>query len=192
MSTACGSKPTTAHRSTSSIRRAACRSRACPSSVSPRRAARSTPAAKAGPAWRALTAAQRAAILRAWHDLMLEHADDLARIMTAEQGKPLAEAKGRNHLCGLVSRVVRRGGQGSLWRHDPVARRRQADHRDQGADRRLRGNHPVEFPRGNDHTQGRARARRGLHDRRQACRGDPALRVCARACPNARACPRAC
>ncbi|WP_027214540.1 NADP-dependent succinate-semialdehyde dehydrogenase [Burkholderia sp. WSM2232] len=48
----------------------------------------------AWPAWRASTAKQRAAILRKWHDLMVEHADDLALILTTEQGKPLAEAKG--------------------------------------------------------------------------------------------------
>jgi len=48
----------------------------------------------AWPAWRALTAKQRGAILRAWHDLIVAHADDLARLMTAEQGKPLAEARG--------------------------------------------------------------------------------------------------
>ncbi|WP_341318661.1 NADP-dependent succinate-semialdehyde dehydrogenase [Paraburkholderia sp. IMGN_8] len=48
----------------------------------------------AWPAWRATTAKHRAAVLRKWHDLMLEHADDLAQILTAEQGKPLAEAKG--------------------------------------------------------------------------------------------------
>jgi len=46
------------------------------------------------PKWRALTAGERAAILRRWHDLMLEHKEDLARLMTAEQGKPLAEARG--------------------------------------------------------------------------------------------------
>jgi succinate-semialdehyde dehydrogenase/glutarate-semialdehyde dehydrogenase len=46
------------------------------------------------PAWRATTAKQRATILRKWHDLMLENADDLAKILTTEQGKPLAEAKG--------------------------------------------------------------------------------------------------
>ena len=44
--------------------------------------------------WRAMLAKDRAAILRRLHDLMLAHADDLAAIMTAEQGKPLAEAKG--------------------------------------------------------------------------------------------------
>ncbi|RDK03209.1 NADP-dependent succinate-semialdehyde dehydrogenase [Paraburkholderia lacunae] len=46
------------------------------------------------PAWRATTAKHRASVLRKWHDLMLEHADDLAQILTTEQGKPLAEAKG--------------------------------------------------------------------------------------------------
>ena len=51
-------------------------------------------AAKAWPAWKALTAKARAAILMKWFHLLHQHADDLARIMTAEQGKPLAEAKG--------------------------------------------------------------------------------------------------
>ena len=46
------------------------------------------------PAWRARTAEERARILRRWFDLMIEHQDDLARIMTSEQGKPLSEAKG--------------------------------------------------------------------------------------------------
>ena len=46
------------------------------------------------PAWRDLPAAQRATLLEAWHDLMMEHQDDLGRLMTLEQGKPLAEAKG--------------------------------------------------------------------------------------------------
>jgi succinate-semialdehyde dehydrogenase/glutarate-semialdehyde dehydrogenase len=51
-------------------------------------------ASRAFPAWRAKTAKERSAILRAWTALMLEHADDLARILTAEQGKPINEAKG--------------------------------------------------------------------------------------------------
>jgi len=45
-------------------------------------------------AWRSKLAKERAAILRKWFNLMLENADDLAVLMTAEQGKPLAEAKG--------------------------------------------------------------------------------------------------
>ncbi|WP_027817478.1 NAD-dependent succinate-semialdehyde dehydrogenase [Paraburkholderia bannensis] len=46
------------------------------------------------PAWSAKTGKERAAVLRRWYDLVIEHADDLAAIMTAEQGKPLAEARG--------------------------------------------------------------------------------------------------
>jgi succinate-semialdehyde dehydrogenase/glutarate-semialdehyde dehydrogenase len=48
----------------------------------------------AWPAWRAKTAKERAAILTKWFQLLVQHTDDLARIMTAEQGKPLAESKG--------------------------------------------------------------------------------------------------
>ena len=49
---------------------------------------------RAWPAWRSKTAKERSAILMKWFQLLHQHADDLARIMTAEQGKPLAEAKG--------------------------------------------------------------------------------------------------
>ncbi len=48
----------------------------------------------AAPAWRAKTAKERCAIMLRWAGLLNQHADDLARIMTAEQGKPLAEARG--------------------------------------------------------------------------------------------------
>ena len=48
----------------------------------------------AWPAWRNKTAKERHAIMLRWFHLLHQHADDLARIMTAEQGKPLAEAKG--------------------------------------------------------------------------------------------------
>jgi succinate-semialdehyde dehydrogenase/glutarate-semialdehyde dehydrogenase len=44
--------------------------------------------------WRQKTVKERAAILRKWFNLVIEHQDDLAQIMTAEQGKPLPEAKG--------------------------------------------------------------------------------------------------
>lgn len=46
------------------------------------------------PGWRALTAKERASVLRRWYELMLEHQEDLAIIMTAEQGKPMAESRG--------------------------------------------------------------------------------------------------
>lgn len=48
----------------------------------------------AWPAWRAKTAKERAVILRKWFELMMANQDDLGVLMTAEQGKPLAEAKG--------------------------------------------------------------------------------------------------
>ncbi len=54
-------------------------------------------AARALPAWRSKTAKERAAVLRRWFDLLVAHTDDLALLMTTEQGKPLAEA------CGEVA-----------------------------------------------------------------------------------------
>src|SRR5690625_4756508 len=49
---------------------------------------------RALPAWRARTARERSSILRRWFDLLMTHQDDLGRLLTLEQGKPLAEAKG--------------------------------------------------------------------------------------------------
>jgi succinate-semialdehyde dehydrogenase/glutarate-semialdehyde dehydrogenase len=49
---------------------------------------------RALPAWRGKTAKERAAVLRRWNDLILANTEDLARLMTAEQGKPLAESRG--------------------------------------------------------------------------------------------------
>ncbi|MEM1200421.1 MAG: aldehyde dehydrogenase family protein, partial [Pseudomonadota bacterium] len=65
----------------------------------PRLGAKETEEAIAGAAeamkgWAKKTAKERSIVLRRWYDLMMENQDDLARIMTAEQGKPLAEAKG--------------------------------------------------------------------------------------------------
>lgn len=48
----------------------------------------------AWPGWREMTAKQRSVILNKWYDLIVAHADDLALLMTSEQGKPLAEARG--------------------------------------------------------------------------------------------------
>lgn len=51
-------------------------------------------AERALPAWRVLTAKERSARIRRWGELMLQRQDDLARLLSTEQGKPLAEAKG--------------------------------------------------------------------------------------------------
>ena len=48
----------------------------------------------AWPKWRSKTAKERAVIMRRWYELMMENQEDLARLMTAEQGKPLSESRG--------------------------------------------------------------------------------------------------
>ena len=60
--------------------------------VETRRAIEAAHRAFAG--WRAKSADERARVLRRWYELMLTHQDDLAQLMTAEQGKPLAESRG--------------------------------------------------------------------------------------------------
>src|SRR6266496_4308148 len=51
-------------------------------------------ASRAFPAWRRKTAKERAAVMRRWFDLIMANQEDLARLMTTEQGKPLAESRG--------------------------------------------------------------------------------------------------
>jgi succinate-semialdehyde dehydrogenase/glutarate-semialdehyde dehydrogenase len=55
---------------------------------------------RALPAWRAKTAKERAVILRKWFNLMMENQEDLAQLMTAEQGKPLTESRGEIAYSG--------------------------------------------------------------------------------------------
>jgi succinate-semialdehyde dehydrogenase/glutarate-semialdehyde dehydrogenase len=55
---------------------------------------------RALPAWRAKTAKERANILRKWFNLMMENQEDLAQLMTAEQGKPLTESRGEIAYSG--------------------------------------------------------------------------------------------
>ena len=77
--------------------------------------ARAIAAAEAAwPAWRARTAHERAQVLRAWYDLIRANLDDLAMIMTLEQGKPLAEARGEIEYAASYiewfAEEARRGG----------------------------------------------------------------------------------
>ena len=65
---------------------------------------------KAWPAWRAKTAKERSVILRKWYDLMMANQDDLAVLMTTEQGKPLAEAKGEvAYAAGFIEWFAEEG-----------------------------------------------------------------------------------
>jgi succinate semialdehyde dehydrogenase (EC 1.2.1.16) len=74
--------------------------------------------------WRALPAQQRAQLLRRWFELMLEHQQDLASLMTLEQGKPRGGVAGRDPLRRLLYRMVRRTGQAHQRRHHSLAERR--------------------------------------------------------------------
>src|SRR6266568_8678081 len=107
---------------------------------------------RALPGWRAKTAKERAQILRKWFDLMMANQEDLAALMTAEQGKPLTESKGEiAYAAAFIEWFGER--QAGLRRHDPRTRRRQAHRRHQGAGRRVRCDHAVELPGGDDHPQ---------------------------------------
>ena len=72
---------------------------------------------RAWPGWRARSAKDRAGVLRRWFDLVVEHTDDLARMITLEEGKPLAEARGEVAYAASLHRMVRRGGQAGARRH---------------------------------------------------------------------------
>ena len=109
---------------------------------------------KALPAWRALTAKERSNKLRRWFELMIENQDDLARLMTLEQGKPLAEAKGEITYAASFIEWFAEEAQARLWRHHSRSPAGQAPDRDQAADRRDCGHHSVELPCRDDHPQG--------------------------------------
>ena len=103
--------------------------------------------------WRKKTAKERANILRKWFNLMMENQEDLAMLMTAEQGKPMMESKGE--IAYAASFIEWFAEEGKRIYGDVPASAGQAHHRHQGADRRRCGDHAVEFPERHDHPQGR-------------------------------------
>ena len=145
---------------------------------------------------RAIEAADKA--LPAWRAQAGQGARrDPAQVVRADAGQPgrpgsahddragqaVGGGQGRDRLRGLVHRVVRRGRQAHLRRRDSDRLAGPAAGRDQAAGRRVRCDHAVELSGGDDHAQGRARARCGLHRGRQARDADAVLGVCAgRAC----------
>ena len=132
----------------------------------PRRGARSRLPTDAFPRGARRSRGERAQILRRWADLMLEHADDLALLLTLEQGKPLVEAKAEVDYAASFLEWFGEEAQARLRRHDPAATARPPHRRPQGADRRQRRDHAVELPGGDAR---RARPRR---------RSPPAARWC--------------
>ena len=98
----------------------------------------------AWPAWRKKTARERSMILRKWYDLMLENADDLAVLMTAEQGKPLAEAKGEvAYAASFIEWFAEEAKRVEGETHRPAGPP-HAGH--QAADRRVAAITPWNFP----------------------------------------------
>ena len=124
-----------------------------------------------------MLAKDRARILRRWADLMLENEDGLARLLTTEQGKPLAES--RAEIAYAASFYEWFGEEGKRVYGDTIPT--------YAADRRIVvtkdpigvtvGNHAVELPRRDAHAQVRARARGRLHDGAEAGRADAAVRA---------------
>ena len=129
---------------------------------------------RALPAWAKLLAKERSRILRRWFDLIIEHADELALLLTTEQGKPLAEAKGEIvYAAGFVEFFAEEAKR-IYGETIPTIQGGRAHRRHQAAGRRRRRHHAVEFPRRHDHAQGGPGARRRLHRGVQAGRRDAA------------------
>jgi len=122
------------------------------------------------PAWRARTAKERSNILRKWFDLINANTDDLARIMTIEQGKPFAEAKGE--IAYGASFVEWFAEQAKRVMGDTISAPSSAR-----TNWCLRGDYTVEFPDGHDHAQGRAGISSRLHHRAQTCRANASVSV---------------
>ena len=76
---------------------------------------------KALPGWRGKTAKERAQVLRKWFDLMMANQEDLAALMTAEQGKPLAESRARSPMPPRLSNgSARRASASTAIRSRPT------------------------------------------------------------------------
>src|SRR5213083_1219916 len=99
-------------------------------------------AERAFPAWAKLTAKQRSNILRKWFDLIIANREDLALILTSEQGKPLAEALGEVDIGGAYVEFFAEEARRVYGETIPTAPR-CAPARDQAADRRLRRDHTM-------------------------------------------------
>ncbi len=111
-------------------------------------------AGRALPDWRDRTARERGLILRRWFDAIMAAQADLAQIMTAEQGKPLAEAAGEVAYAASFIEWFAEEGKRIYGDTIPRARARQAHRGAEATHRRVRGDHAVELSRGHARAQG--------------------------------------
>ena len=138
------------------------------------RSGRSTRRRRAFPAWRAVSAYDRAKILKRTADLIRERADVIARTLTQEQGKPLARGEGGDPARGRHVRVVRRGRKRAYGRIIPpsnIAKRHYAIKHPVGV---VGDDHALELPGRHAQPEDRPGPGGGLHGREPAGRTDAA------------------
>ena len=119
--------------------------------------------------WRHRTAKERAAILRKLADLMMENQEDLAALMTIEQGKPLAESRGEVVYAASFFEWFAEEGKTTVWRCYTDSSSRSQNYRHQRARWSLRCNHALEFSFSDDYTKSRSGLGCRMHDCDQAC-----------------------
>ena len=122
--------------------------------------------------WRKVSAFDRCKIMRKAADIMRERADEIAPLLTMEQGKPLAEAKMEALAGADVIDWFAEEAQARLRPRHSGARARHLSDGGQGAGRSGRGLHAVEFPDQPGGAQALRRARRRLLDHRQGAGGN--------------------
>ena len=122
--------------------------------------------------WREISAYERSKMMRKAADLMRERADEIATIMTIEQGKVLAEAKIETHGGADIIEWFAEEGRRTYGRLIPARAARRLPDGDQGAGRSGRRLHAVEFPDQPGREQAERRAGRGLLDHRQGAGRD--------------------
>ena len=132
-------------------------------------------AARAFPAWRALSVYDRAKVLKKTADLMRERADGIARTLTLEQGKPLAEAKAEVLHSADTFEWFAEEGKRAYGQIIPPTNIGQAALRHQAPGRRRRHDQPVELPDHAAQPQDRPGPGRRLHHRLPPGRADAAL-----------------
>jgi succinate-semialdehyde dehydrogenase/glutarate-semialdehyde dehydrogenase len=127
--------------------------------------------------WAAKTGKERAKILRRWHDLMMEHQEDLAVLMTAEQGKPLTSPAGEVAYGAAYIEWFGEEAKRVYGETIPGPHARQAAFRDPPAGGRRGGHHALELSQRHDRAKGGAGARRGVQLRLAPRDADAALRA---------------
>ena len=133
------------------------------------------PPTRASRPWRKVSAFERGKILRKAADLVRARADEIAKVLTQEQGKVLAEAKMEVLSAADIIDWFAGEGPARLRPHHPGPRRRRAQHGDHGADRPGGRLLALELPRHAGRAQDRGVAGGGLLDHHQVPRGDAGL-----------------